>query len=178
MLHFTYCTTPCCTTKPCRHPAKAAASGPGVASACCSRSGASGSSIQIGRSAWARAARAPRRAARRIAPAPRRRSWAPPALRRARRSYYDIESMIQMYNDALQNDEPTSVPSGRSFGSLLVAAQQIRIDCEEWIDSTTLGEGFVAGDWSVLEQIVLTLEYLLLQGKVPIKAKNVIAQNQ
>lgn len=80
-----------------------------------------------------------------------------------------ILTEVQMYNDALQNDEPTSVPSGRSFGSLLVAAQQIRIDCEEWLDSTTLGEGFVAGDWSVLQQIVIVLEYLLLQGKVSIK---------
>jgi hypothetical protein len=82
-----------------------------------------------------------------------------------------ILTEIQMYNDAMQNDEPVSVPSGRSFGSLLVAAQQIRIDCEEWIDSTTLGEGFVAGDWSVLQQIVTALEYLLLQGKVSIKAE-------
>jgi len=77
-----------------------------------------------------------------------------------------ILTEVQMYNDALQNDEPVSVPSGRSFGSLLVAAQQIRIDCEEWIDSTTLGEGFAEVDWSVLQQIVIVLEYLLLQGKV------------
>lgn len=82
-----------------------------------------------------------------------------------------ILTEVQMYNDALQNDEPVSVPSGRSFGSLLVAAQKIRIDCEEWIDSTTLGEGFVAVDWSVLQQIVTVLEYLLLQGKVSIEAK-------
>ena len=86
-----------------------------------------------------------------------------------------ILTEVQAYNVALQNDEPVSVPTGRSFGSLLAAAQQIRIECEEWIDSTTLGEGFVAGDWSVLEQIVLALEYLLLQGKVPIKEKNVIS---
>ena len=46
---------------------------------------------------------------------------------------------------------------------------QIRIDCEEWIDSTTLGEGFIAADWAVLEQVVNVLEYLLLQGKVSIK---------
>jgi len=82
-----------------------------------------------------------------------------------------ILTEVQMYNDALQKDEPISVPSGRSFGSLLVSAQQIRIDCEEWIDSTTLGTGFVADDWSVLEQIVTVLEYLLLQGKVSIEAK-------
>ena len=54
-----------------------------------------------------------------------------------------ILTEVQMYNVAMQNDEPTSVPSGRSFGSLLVAAQQIRIDCEEWIDSTTLGTGLL-----------------------------------
>lgn len=82
-----------------------------------------------------------------------------------------ILTEVQMYNDAMKKDEPVSVPSGRSFGSLLVAAQQIRIDCEEWIDSTTLGTGFVADDWSVLEQISTVLEYLLLQGKVSIEAK-------
>ena len=82
-----------------------------------------------------------------------------------------ILTEVQMYNVALQNDEPVSVPSGRSFGSLLVAAQQIRIDCEEWLDSTTLGEGFVAVDWSVLQQIVIVLEYLLLQGKVSTQSK-------
>lgn len=79
-----------------------------------------------------------------------------------------ILTEAQMYNDALQNDEPVTVPSGRTWGQLLSKAQQIRIDCEEWIDSTTLGEGFVEADWSVLAQIVLVLEYLLLQGKVTI----------
>jgi len=80
-----------------------------------------------------------------------------------------ILTEAQMYNDALQKDEPVSVPSGRTWGQLLSTAQQIRIDCEEWIDSTTLGEGFVAADWSVLEQVVNVLEYFLLQGKVSIK---------
>ena len=82
-----------------------------------------------------------------------------------------ILTEIQMYNDAFQNDEPVSVPSGRTRGELLSKAQQIRIECEEWIDSTTLGEGFVAADWSVLTQIVLVLEHLLLQGKVSIQTK-------
>lgn len=79
-----------------------------------------------------------------------------------------ILTEAQMYNNALQNDEPVSVPSGRTWGQLLSTAQQIRIDCDEWIDSTTLGEGFVAADWAVLTQIVSVLEYLLLQGKVSI----------
>ncbi len=82
-----------------------------------------------------------------------------------------ILTEAQMYNDALQNDEPVNVPSGRTWGQLLSTAQQIRLDCEEWIDSTTLGEGFVAADWSVLTQIVSALEYLLLQGKVSIQTK-------
>ena len=80
-----------------------------------------------------------------------------------------ILTEVQMYNDALQNDEPVSVPSGRTWAQLLSTAQQIRIVCEEWIDSTTLGEGFVAADWAVLEQVVNVLEYFLLQGKVSIK---------
>ena len=84
-----------------------------------------------------------------------------------------ILTEAQMYNNALQNDEPVTVPSGRTWGQLLSTAQQIliRLDCEEWIDSTTLGEGFVAADWSVLTQIVPALEYLLLQGKVSIQTK-------
>tara|TARA_R110002167_G_scaffold167363_2_gene364613 strand:+ start:1281 stop:1664 length:384 start_codon:yes stop_codon:yes gene_type:complete len=82
-----------------------------------------------------------------------------------------ILTEAQIYNDALQNDEPVSVPSGRTWGQLLSKAQQIRIDCEEWLDSTTLGEGFLPVDWSVLQQIVIVLEYLLLQGKVSIKSK-------
>ena len=84
-----------------------------------------------------------------------------------------ILTEAQMYDDALQNDEPVTVPSGRTWGQLLSTAQQIliRLDCEEWIDSTTLGEGFVAADWSVLSQIVPALEYLLLQGKVSIQKK-------
>jgi len=80
-----------------------------------------------------------------------------------------ILTEAQMYNDALQNDEPVTVPSGRTWGQLLSTSQQIRINCEEWIDSTTLGKGFVAADWAVLEQVVNVLEYLLLQGKVSIK---------
>ena len=84
-----------------------------------------------------------------------------------------ILTEAQMYNDALQNDEPVTVPSGRTWGQLLSTAQQIliRLDCEEWIDSTTLGEGFVTADWLVLSQIVPALEYLLLQGKVSIQTK-------
>ncbi len=80
-----------------------------------------------------------------------------------------ILTEAQMYNDGLQNDEPVFVPSGRTWCQILSSAQQIRIDCEEWIDSTTLGEGFIAADWAVLEQVVNVLEYLLLQGKVSIK---------
>ncbi len=82
-----------------------------------------------------------------------------------------ILTEAQMYNNALQNDEPVTVPSGRTWVQLLSTSQQVRRQCEEWIDSTTLGEGFVTADWLVLSQIVPALEYLLLQGKVSIQTK-------
>lgn len=82
-----------------------------------------------------------------------------------------ILTEIEMYNKGLKNDEPVSVPSLRTRGELLEKSQQIRIECEEWLDSTTLGAHFNKSDWSVIQQIVNVLEYVLLQGKVSITPK-------
>jgi len=83
-----------------------------------------------------------------------------------------ILTEAQMYNDALQNDEPVTVPSGRTWGRLLSTAQQIRIECEVWlVDNNFTKKDYVAADYKVTAQIVDALEHFLLQGKTNTSTK-------
>ena len=85
-----------------------------------------------------------------------------------------ILTEVQMYNVALQNDEPVSVPSGRTRGQLLVAAQQSYIETWKWMDTPRLSQHLSKQDFEVLESVVNALEHLLLSGTVGLKPKEVL----
>ena len=77
----------------------------------------------------------------------------------------EILTELAMYDRALDQDEPVSVPSLRTRGELLSAAQKIYIDVCRWID-LPFSADLTQKDMDVLIQITKVLKAYLLSGKI------------
>ena len=72
----------------------------------------------------------------------------------------------QMYNDGLDINNPTAVPSGRSWGQLLSAMQHTYVSTKKWIEVPNNVKQWNDQDFGVAHQVLDRLKDFLLTAEV------------